>query len=141
MVRKPDNSTSGLPAPTPAELRILQYLWEHGPSTVRAVHLGLYDPFDTAYTTVLKQMQIMHEKGLLHRDSSNRAHVYKPTRAREQVQKNLLKDFVSRVYQGSSARLVLQALGTSTPASADELDQIREFLDSLEADLRKENKP
>lgn len=121
------------PQPTVAELRILQYLWTYGPNTVREVHNGLFDPTEIGYTTVLKLMQIMHEKGLLERDSSQRAHVYQPARDREHTQAELLQDFVSRVYQGSATKLVLQALGTTHPASTEELEEIRAMLDALES--------
>ena len=123
---------SSAPRPTTAELRILQYLWSNGSATVREVHNGLFDPAEVGYTTVLKLMQIMHDKGLLERDSSQRAHVYQPARDREHTQAELLQDFVSRVYQGSATKLVLQALGTTQPASSEELDEIRAMLDALD---------
>lgn len=133
MTRKRSPRSSGTPSPTPAELRILQYLWDHGPCTVREVFLGQFDPTETAYTTVLKLMQIMHGKGLLRRDDSSRAHIYEAVEAREQTQQVMLKDFVTRVYRGSSAKLVLQALGSTAPASGDELREIRRFLDEIES--------
>lgn len=137
--RKTHYLPGNTPQPTPAELRILQYLWNHGPSTVREVHIGLFDPAETGYTTVLKLMQIMHKKGLLERDDSARAHIYVPVHGREQTQRAMLSDFVARVYKGSPARLVLQALGSSEPATPGELEEIRRFLDELEARQRKED--
>lgn len=136
MTRKPLSRENGPPNPTPAELRILQYLWDHGPCTVRDVFLGHFDPTETAYTTVLKLMQIMHGKGLLTRDDSARAHVYEAVNPREQTQQVMLKDFVTRVYRGSSAKLVLQALGATQPASSKELGEIRRFLDEIEQKQR-----
>lgn len=127
------SSRSATPQPTTAELRILQYLWTHGPATVREVHTGLFDPSEIGYTTILKLMQIMHDKGLLERDSTQRAHVYRAVRDREHTQADLLKDFVSRVYQGSGTKLVLQALGTTRPTTSEDLEEIRAMLDELES--------
>lgn len=137
--RKRQYLAGNTPRPTPAELRILQYLWNQGPSTVREVHIGLFDPAKTGYTTVLKLMQIMHKKELLERDDSARAHVYVPVYGREQTQRAMLNDFVARVYRGSPMRLVLQALGSGEPATPEELEEIRRYLDKLEAGQRKED--
>lgn len=121
------------PQPTTAELRILQYLWSNGSATVREVHSGLFNPSEVGYTTVLKLMQIMHDKGLLERDSSQRAHVYHTVQDRERTQRDLLNDFMSRVYQGSATKLVLQALGSSRPTTSGDLEEIRAMLDELES--------
>ena len=124
-----------LPAPTPSELRILNCLWAHGPSTVREVHERVDQDNTLSYTTILKQMQIMHAKGLVERDDSQRAHVFSATGERDETQRMMLDDFMTRVYEGSaSRRLVLQALGISKPASSSELDEI----DRLIQKLRKE---
>jgi predicted transcriptional regulator len=122
-----------LPAPTAAELEILRVLWEHGPSTVRDVH-GRLDRA-TGYTTVLKLLQIMTEKGLVARDERERAHVYSAALDRNQVERRLVGDLVERAFGGSPARLVLQAL-SSQPTSAEELARIREFLDRMEGGHR-----
>ncbi|MFH1845104.1 MAG: BlaI/MecI/CopY family transcriptional regulator [bacterium] len=116
--------------PTNAELAILSVLWENGPGTVREVHDKLDG--DVGYTTVLKLMQIMTEKGLVERDESQRAHVYSATRPREETQGNLVGDLITRAFDGSASKLVLQALA-NRPTSKDELDQIRQLLDDLES--------
>lgn len=118
--------------PTDAELAILGVLWENGPTTVRAVH-GVLEPTQgVGYTTVLKLMQIMLEKGLLKRDTSVRPQVYRPARPKKQVQGLLLRDLWDRAFAGSPGNLVLQALSTRRP-SPDELAEIRAMLDKLDA--------
>ncbi|NBD96146.1 MAG: BlaI/MecI/CopY family transcriptional regulator [Gammaproteobacteria bacterium] len=119
------------PAPTPSELRILNCLWEHGPSTVREVHERVDQDHSLSYTTILKQMQIMHGKGLVERDDSQRAHVFRAVGDRDETQRMMLDDFMHRVYEGSASRLVLQALGISKPASASELDEIDRLIQKL----------
>lgn len=126
-----------LPQPTASELKILRVLWNHGPSTVRAVHQQINQSEQLSYTTVLKQLQIMTGKGLVERDTKARAHVYRPVRSELQTQKEMLGDFMSRVYDGSTSRLVMQALGMSRPASPEELDEI----DSLVSKLRQQTGP
>jgi BlaI family transcriptional regulator, penicillinase repressor len=123
-----------LPAPTPSELRILKCLWTLGPSTVREVHEHVADGASLSYTTTLKQMQIMHAKGLVERDDSQRAHVFSAVSDEDATQRAMLGDFMSRVYEGSASRLVLQALGISSPASPDELDQINRLIQKLRED-------
>ncbi len=118
--------------PTDAELAILQILWQRGPSTVRAVHEDLGRTTGTGYTTVLKTMQIMFEKGLVERDESQRAHIYTPARPAEEMQRSLVHDLADRAFEGSAARLVMQAL-SSERASAEELAEIRRYLEALEA--------
>lgn len=115
-------------APTDAELRILQVLWTLGPSTVREIHGELAR--DTAYTTALKTLQIMHEKGLVERDESQRAHVYSAAVPRERVENGLVGDLLERAFSGSASRLVIRAL-TARPVSADERRKIEELLRSL----------
>jgi BlaI family transcriptional regulator, penicillinase repressor len=123
------------PRPTDAELAILRVLWERGPSTVREVHDALSRSQDTGYTTVLKLLQIMTEKGIVDRDESQRAHVYVSRLGEQRTQRQLLGDLMDRAFGGSQTKLVLQALST-TKASADELKAIRRMLDELEGDAR-----
>ncbi|SEU25127.1 BlaI/MecI/CopY family transcriptional regulator [Stigmatella erecta] len=118
-----------LPRPTDAELAILRVLWERGASTVRDVHDSLQD--GTGYTTVLKLMQIMTEKGLVVRDESQRAHVYSARVAQQKTQRQLVADLVDRAFGGSPAQLALQAL-SSKKTSPEELAELRRLLDSLE---------
>ncbi len=119
------------PRPTDGELEILRILWQRGPSTVRDVHAVLERGRGTGATTVLKMMQIMMEKGLLERDESVRPQVYRAARTRQHTQRHLVADLLERVFEGSPAKLVLQALSTRE-ATADELREIRELLDRLE---------
>jgi predicted transcriptional regulator len=116
------------PRPTDSELAILTILWERGPSTVRQVHEALAGTRDTGYTTTLKLMQIMAEKGLVTRNESARTHVYAAMASEEQTQRQLVKDLVDRAFGGSAAALVLQALNAegATPA---ELREIRKLID------------
>lgn len=115
--------------PTEAELEILNVLWAAGPSTVRDVHtLG---GKATGYTTVLKQMQVMVEKGLLARSERFRSHVYEPLVAKEQTQQRLTRNLVQRAFDGSAKNLVLGAL-SSQRVSASELAEIRKMLDEFE---------
>lgn len=116
------------PRPTDAELEILRVLWQHGPCTVRQVHTILGPLRDAGYTTVLKQLQIMAEKGLVDRDERARSHVYRARQPEEQTQRQLLRDLLARAFGGSTEKLVMQAL-SAQPASPDELDQIRKLLD------------
>lgn len=126
------SKTENLPKPTEAELSILNVLWERGPSTVRDVHETLYRDEGAGYTTALKLLQIMHGKGLVLRDDSERAHVYRATMSRERTQKRFVVDMVQRVFGGSPSQLVLQALGGRAKATREELDEIRALLDRLE---------
>ena len=120
-----------LPKPTDAELAILAVLWDRGPCTVRQVQEALADERDTGYTTVLKLMQIMAEKGLVERDESQRSHVYRARLPREQTQAQLVKDLVRKAFSGSAARLAMSALA-QRPASPEELAEIRKLLKKLE---------
>ena len=119
--------------PTEAELAILQVLWEQGACTVREVHEVLHRRDGTGYTTALKQLQIMFDKGLVERDESQRAHVYRAAVSKERTQKRFLSDILQRVFDGSPSRLVLQALGDHK-ASRQELDEIRALLNRLDKD-------
>jgi predicted transcriptional regulator len=124
-----------LPRPTAAELAILRELWRLGPSTVRQVHDALERTEPTTYTTTLKQLQIMTEKGLVLRDDSERAHVYRARQAVDATRGQLLDDLLDRAFEGSAGRLVLQAL-SSRPASREDLAEIRRLLDELEGETR-----
>jgi BlaI family transcriptional regulator, penicillinase repressor len=115
--------------PTESELAILSVLWTHGPCTVRDVHKHLDD--GVGYTTTLKLMQIMAEKGLVTRDESQRAHIYTTSKPRDEVQGNLVTDLADRAFAGSASRLVMQALANRT-TSQQELEEIRALLDKLE---------
>jgi BlaI family transcriptional regulator, penicillinase repressor len=114
--------------PTDAELEILRVLWERGPSTVRQVHESLASGRDTGYTTTLKLMQIMADKGLVTRDETSRTHVYAARATQETTQRQLVNDLVQRAFGGSAAELVMRALATHK-TSADELDEIRRLID------------
>lgn len=121
------------PKPTEAELSILSVLWENGPSTVRDVldTLNAQHKKDVGYTTVLKLLQIMTDKGLVVRDETQRSHIYKSARPQTSIQKQLVSDLLERAFAGSTSRLVLQAL-SAQPASKQERDEIRALLDKLE---------
>lgn len=116
--------------PTESELEILQFLWSRGIATVREVHEELAKVKDVGYTTTLKLMQIMHEKGLVKRDESMRTHVYQPSVNKEKTQKHMLTKMIDSLFGGSSTQLVLQALGEQK-ASEEELKQIQTLLDNL----------
>ena len=123
---------SDVPKPTEAELGILNVLWERGPSTVRDVHDALYRDEGAGYTTALKLLQIMHGKGLVLRDDSERAHVFRAAVSKERTQKRFLFDMVQRVFDGSPSQLVLQALGGKARATPAEVGEIRALLDKLD---------
>jgi BlaI family transcriptional regulator, penicillinase repressor len=126
------SKNSQTPKPTEAELGILNVLWDRGEMTVRELHEAHYRDDGTGYTTSLKMLQIMHAKGLVERNDSQRAHVYRAAVSKEITQKRFLTDIVQRVFDGSPSQLVLQALGGQPKASREELDEIRALLDSLE---------
>lgn len=125
-----------LPRPTDTELEILRALWQRGPSTVREVQETLTEARPTGYTTVLKMLQIMTEKGLVRRDETQRAHVYEARLAQEQTQQQLVGDLLERVFDGSATSLVMQALATKKKTSAEELSQIRQIIDEFERGQR-----
>lgn len=122
---------ASLPRPTEAELAILKVLWQGGPTTVRKVHEQLYPEHQAAYTTTLKQMQIMLEKGLVIRDTSTRTHVYEAVPSEQKTQQAMLDSLLDKAFSGSASKLVMQALGSHKP-SAKELKEIRDLLDNLE---------
>ena len=113
--------------PTDSEVAILRVLWARGPSTVREVAEAMGRA--GAYTTVLKLLQIMTDKGLVRRDESARTHVYKASASEEQTKRQLVADLLDKVFEGSAAKLVLQALSTGK-ASPEEIDEIRKLLDT-----------
>jgi BlaI family penicillinase repressor len=118
-----------LPLPTDAELDILSTLWRLGPATVREVHEALGK--DSGYTTTLKQMQLMTDKGLVKRSERFRSHVYEAAEAKEQTQKQIAGDLLKRAFDGSAKSMLLGAL-TAQRASNDELQEIRRLLDQFE---------
>ena len=117
--------------PTEAELQILKVLWENGPQTVRNVNEEISKTNDVGYTTTLKIMQIMTEKQMLSRDTSNRTHIYKTKIDRVDTQKYLLSSLMDVAFQGSTSSLVLHALGNHTP-STEELSEIKALIEKLE---------
>ncbi len=123
--------TPEIPRPTPAELEILGVLWRRGPSTVREVQTELSRSRPTGYTTALKFLQIMTEKGLVQRDESQKSHVYRPSLPKEETQRRLVGDLLVRAFEGSAGRLAAHALSTHK-ASPEELREIRKLLDELE---------
>ncbi|ATP54995.1 transcriptional regulator [Pedobacter ginsengisoli] len=116
--------------PTESELEILQILWEKGNCTVRDVHEILEKSKDSGYTTTLKLMQIMHEKGLVARDTSSKTHIYTALLNQQKTEQHLVNKMIDNVFNGSTARLVMQALGNHN-ASKDEIDSIKKYLDEL----------
>jgi BlaI family transcriptional regulator, penicillinase repressor len=116
------------PRPTDAELAILRVLWERGPSTVRQVHDVLARERPAAYTTALKLLQIMTEKGLVRRDETDRTHVYHARLSEEQTQRQLVRDLLDRAFGGSASKLVMQALAARR-ATPEELGEIRRLID------------
>ena len=136
-----------VPRPTEAELAILGVLWTKGPSTVRQVNDALSATRETGYTTTLKLMQIMAEKGLVTRDERDRSHVYSAKLSQDQTQRQLVTDLLDRVFDGSAAKLVIQALAAGK-TSPEELAEIRKLLsekvrgtESADEDLRAAGAP
>lgn len=122
---------NSIPEPTRAELEVLQVLWEFGPSTVRFVNDELNKQREVNYTSTLKQMQIMAEKGILNRDASQMKHIYMPVQAELKTKGQLLDRFVDTLYKGSAANLVMQLLDHKKTSKA-ELEEIKRLLDELE---------
>ena len=116
--------------PTESELEILTILWNKENATVREVHEELSKNKDSGYTTTLKLLQIMFEKGLVTRDDSKKTHIYQPAVTRQKTQKQFLDKMINTLFAGSSTQLVLQALGNQK-ASKDELEEIQKYLDNL----------
>jgi len=128
MSRRPSAPT---PRPTDAELEILTVLWSRGPSTVREVHDTISRRRPAQYSTILKFMQIMAEKGLVRRNEEQRAHVYEAAQPREWTQQRLAGDLLQRAFSGSASKLLLGAL-SSRKASKQELAELRKILDDYE---------
>jgi predicted transcriptional regulator len=116
--------------PTESELEILRILWERKEATVRDVHEELSKTKDAGYTTTLKLMQIMHEKGIVKRDETNKTHKYIPLLSREKTQKQFMGKMIDTLFQGSSTELVMQALGNHK-TSKEELEEIQKLIDNL----------
>ena len=129
MVTKPMQK---IPKPTAAELNILSVLWKLGPSTVRSVHEVLSSVEPSGYTTALKMLQVMHHKGLVVRDDSQRAHVYSAAVSKLHTQREFLNDLVSKLFDGSTSEMVLEALGSAPRADSKEMDKIRDLIRELE---------
>jgi predicted transcriptional regulator len=127
--------TENLPRPTDAELEILTVLWSRGACTVREIHSTIALRKPTQYTTVLKMLQIMAEKGLVRRDENQRAHLYQAARPREWTQKQLAGDLLQRGFEGSAARLLQGALSARKTSKA-ELAELRQLLDEYEKGTR-----
>ncbi len=121
---------------TEAELEILKVLWELGSATVKEVHQILAEKKDAVYTTTLKQMQVMHEKGLLERKVSGKAHIYTPTPDRTEAQGQILQRVIDNVFNGSAMQMVMQALGNYMP-NKEELDMIETYLEKKRKQKRK----
>jgi BlaI family penicillinase repressor len=128
---KQNKSALPIPEPTRAELEILQVLWEFGPSTVRFVNDKLNEQRDVNYTSTLKQMQIMVEKGIFKRDESQMKHIYIPVEAEQKTKDQLLSRFVNTLYKGSASNLVMQVLGNAD-TSKEDLESIKELLKKLD---------
>ncbi len=116
--------------PTESELEILRVLWQRGEATVREVHEELSKTKDAGYTTTLKLMQIMHEKGMVKRDESNKTHKYISLLSQEKTQKQFVGKMIDTLFSGSSSQLVMQALGNHK-ASKEELEEIQKLIDNL----------
>lgn len=127
MPRKPSSN------PTEVELQILAVLWERGPSTVREVHNALSAARDTGYSTTLKMMQVMHDKGLLRKNDRKRPQVYRPTISRDQAQGQYVDDLIHRVFGGAADKLVLHAIASRNVSAAD-LGKIRKLLNTMEGE-------
>ena len=116
--------------PPESELEILQVIWKRGQCTVRDVHEELAKSKDAGYTTTLKLMQIMHDKGLVVRDGSSKVHIYQANVTQENTQQQFLPKFIDTLFSGSSTQLVMQALGNHKP-SLQEIDEIQQLLNEL----------
>ena len=125
------NGSSAIPSPS--ELEILHILWRKGPQTVRQVYAALERKRDIGYTTVLKTMQVMAEKDLLTRDESERSHIYAAAVPEKSIKRRLVSDLLDRVFDGSAASLVLQALSTKR-ASPEDIRKIRKLLNEHNAE-------
>lgn len=126
------NNRGSLPRPTRTELNILRILWSRGQGTVREVHEALNEVESSGYTTALKMLQVMHQKGLVRRDDSNRAHIYSAVMNKEDTQTDFIVDLKNRLFDGSTSQLVLQALGNAPEADREQLDKIRALIEQMD---------
>ncbi|MCF6318190.1 MAG: BlaI/MecI/CopY family transcriptional regulator [Proteobacteria bacterium] len=121
-----------LPKPTKTELAILNVMWLISPATVRQIHEEIIKKGRTSYTTTLKMLQVMHQKGLVTRNSEQKAHIFEPTLSKKQTQSQMLEDLKQRLFGGSINSLVMQALGSNKTTSEKELKEIKALLDRIE---------
>lgn len=121
--------------PTPSELAILQILWQKGPSTVREVHDQLSEEKEVVYTTILKTMQVMVERGMLQRTAKGRKHIYSAAVNEAETQDKLLDKFLNKTFGGSASKLVMKALGNYN-SSSEEIEEIKQFLESIKKDKK-----
>lgn len=124
-------ATNNTVKPTESELEILQILWAKGDSTVREVHDILTQNKEAGYTTTLKLMQIMHEKGIVKRDTSSKTHIYSALASQQKTQQHLVSRLIENAFNGSAARMVMQALGNHK-SSKEEIEAIKKYLDELD---------
>lgn len=125
--------------PTESEMEILQILWENGSSTVREVHEVLSETKDSGYTTTLKLMQIMTDKGLIERNDEAKSHIYSATVKKESIQKQVVSKMINSLFKGSSAKLVMHALGNHK-ASEEEIMEIKKYLKAMESSNKSSSK-
>ena len=123
---------NNIPKPTKTELAVLNIMWTISPATVRQIHEEIIKNGKTSYTTTLKMLQVMHQKGLVSRNSEQKAHIYQPTLTKKETQKQMLEDLKNRLFGGSISSLVLQALGTNDKTNQSELDEIKALLEKVE---------
>jgi BlaI family penicillinase repressor len=123
---------TNIPKPTKTELAILNIMWQISPATVRQIHEEIIKNGKTSYTTTLKMLQVMHQKGLVTRNSEQKAHIYEPALSKKETQKQMLEDLKNRLFGGSISSLVLQALGTNDKTKQSELDEIKALLEKVE---------
>ena len=123
---------NNIPKPTKTELAILNIMWTISPATVRQIHEEIIKNGKTSYTTTLKMLQVMHQKGLVSRNSEQKAHIYQPTLSKKETQKQMLEDLKNRLFGGSISSLVLQALGTNDKTNQSEIDEIKALLEKVE---------
>ncbi|MCB1584232.1 MAG: BlaI/MecI/CopY family transcriptional regulator [Marinicella sp.] len=123
---------NNIPKPTKTELAILNIMWTISPATVRQIHEEIIKSGKTSYTTTLKMLQVMHQKGLVTRNSEYKAHIYEPALTKKETQKQMLDDLKNRLFGGSISSLVLQALGSNAKTNQSEIDEIKALLEKVE---------
>lgn len=124
--------------PTPSELEILQFLWKHGPSTVKQIHEELEKSKEVRYTTTLKTMQVMFERGMLQREAQGRKHIYQAAIAEDETQDVLLDRFLNKTFRGSALKMVMRALGNYDATQSD-LNQLKDYIDQMEKTQKNED--